>query len=212
MVGENTQYTAEAQDWQLRLEAARAYWEQGEHHRAYDHFADLMSQSEGWLLSLARQQLPLHLYSEAEDAVGQTYFNLWQMVEGGERITHVKGLLRHILHRRVIDLQRSMSSLKAQQSVDDDFWEKLDEVTPGSDATPEQQVEEQESQLLVNDLLDKLPSLERSVLVARHLDQLSVAATAKQLHLTDDQVKKRCRAAIRQLRQYLEQQDEYNER
>lgn len=208
MVGEEAKFSAEAQVWQAHIEAARNAWVQGEQQQAYNHFADLMSQSEGWLLFLARQQVPPHLFSEAEDAVGQTYFNLWQRVERGDPVIHVKGLLRRILQRRVADLKRSGASLKAQELVSDDFWEAYDEATPGSEASPEQQAEEQEAEQLVNDLLDRLPPLERAVFVARRFDRQSVAATAEQLHLTEDQVKKRCQAAIRQLRQYLEQQDE----
>lgn len=209
MVSEDAKLSAEAQSWQAQLEAARSAWNQKDFQTAQDHFLNLMSQSEAWLLYLARQQVPRHLVSEVELAVAQTYVNLWRMIERGDPIIHTKGLLRQILKRRLIDLMRSMSFQQKQQPVDDTFWEGYDEVTIDS---PEQDIEAQESEQLVNDLLARLPPVERDVFIARHLDQQSVIETAEQLKLTEDQVKKRCRAAIQQLRQYLNQQDTHHER
>lgn len=88
----------------------------------------------------------------------------------------------------------------SQSEIDDfDFSEVADpeEVTP---------YESWETRATLNPILSDLPPLERQVLVLRHYFDLNVEETAKRLKITPDQVKKRCRDAIKMAHQKAEEE------
>jgi RNA polymerase sigma factor (sigma-70 family) len=76
------------------------------------------------------------------------------------------------------------------------IWSGLRELPDVLADTPEETIVSHETAHIASNLiLDALPDEERRVLIMRHVQELSVAQTAMQLNMTEDQVKKRTRRA-----------------
>lgn len=185
--------------WQDLIERAQAAWRTGDFDQANELFAQLQERSVSWLLAIARRRLPAN---SVDDVVSETYIALWQKAETGDVIQNVKGLLGTILRRRIADEYRRQKGVVMH--ADDTFWEHYSDSMPAEEVGPEQVVEERElAAAVTNIVLDALPTPERDVLIARHVDELSVMQTAARLDITEDQVKKRTQQAVRRVRQIM---------
>ena len=155
-----------------------------------------------WLLAIARRDAPP---GRADELVARAYLDLLTLIEAGKPTTNVKGLLGTILRRRIADAYRRGAGI-ATESADDAFWERHDESAGDDDNLEEQVARRDEARGVANAILDALPSPEREVLMARHIDRLTVAETADRLGLTEDQVKKRCQSAVALARRIAKEQ------
>lgn len=194
-------FSKEAQEWQQLFEQAQAAWQAGDYDRAGDVFMELQDRSMAWLQAIARRKAPEDV---ADELVAETYLALLNKLEAGEPVQKVKGLLGTILRYRIVDEYRRRNGIAVEQA-DETFWARYAESSVEEDSNEAQIVVEQlTATSLVNTLLQELPPVERDVLIARHLDMLSVADTAVRLHMTEDQVKKRTRKAIQLAHQIIE--------
>lgn len=192
----------EAQAWQDLADRVREAWRAGEYDEAGDLFLELQERSTGWLLAIARRKAPA---DQAEELVARTYLALLEMLEADTATQNVKGLLGTILQRRIVDAYRRSAGAR-EASADNAFWERHAE-TVTDEVGPEEQTEGREAaRSVANAILDGLPSPARDVLIARHLDGLTVAETAARLGMTEDQVKKRRQEAVVMARRIVEEQ------
>ncbi len=185
-------FAREAHLWQDLIEQAQVAWRTEDFDQANELFAQLQDRSVSWLLAIARRRLPA---DSVDDVVSETYIALWQKAEAGDVIQNVKGLLGTILRRRIADEYRRQKGVVVEHA---------DDTLPAEEVDPEQVVEERElATAVTNIVLDALPTPERDVLIARHVDELSVMQTAARLGITEDQVKKRTQQAVRRVRQIM---------
>lgn len=194
-------FSKEAQEWQQLFEQAQTAWQAGAYDQADDAFKELQDRSVAWLKAIARRKAPEDV---VDDLVADTYLALVKKLNAGEPVQKVKGLLGTILRNRIADEYRRRKSV-AEEHVDEVFWTRSAD-SPNAVYNDHVEVvdEQMSSASLVNTILKELPVPERDVLIARHVDELSVAETAVQLHITEDQVKKRTRQALRLARQIIE--------
>jgi RNA polymerase sigma factor (sigma-70 family) len=190
-------FAGEAQAWQNIAEQAQRAWAEGDYDRAHDAFLALQERSVAWLLAIARREGPA---DDAAEVAAQAYVPVSRMVQSGEPIQNVKGLLGTIARRRAVDALRRKAPSVAVQRADDVFWDRYEQATPDQD-TPYEQLESRLSAPAeANTILDALPTDLREVLVARHMDELAVSEAATRLGITEDQVKKRTQAALAEAR------------
>lgn len=204
MLADGQVLPAEARRWQDLAERIGAAWRAGHFDDAGELFLQLQSLSTPWLLAIAHRK---GAASAADELVAQAHLALLEKIEGGEPIDNVKGLLCTILRRRVVDWHRRRGGMEVD-TKDDRFWEHLAASTTPFDSGPDRiaDAEEREAvQRVANTILDALPAEEREVLLARDLEELGVAETARQLGLTEDQVKKRRQRAIESARRIVEE-------
>jgi len=192
----------EAQAWQDLADRVREAWRAGDYDEAGDLFLELQGRSTGWLLAIARRKAPA---DQAEELVARTHLALLEMLEADTATQNVKGLLGTILHRRIADGYRRRAGAR-ETSADDAFWERQTEVVTDEVGTEEQTEGRETARSVANAILDALPALARDVLIARHLDGLTVAETAARLGMTEDQVKKRRQEAVIMARRIVEEQ------
>ena len=83
------------------------------------------------------------------------------------------------------------------QQLDDTQLREHEESQASEDVVETQET----ARSIANTLLDLLPEQERQVLIARHVDELSVVQVSARLGITPDQVKKRCQAGLERARQ-----------
>lgn len=190
--------------WQALVEQAQAAYREGDQRRAGYFYSDLVTLTQGWLLKIAYKKVP---QDEAEVIVVRVQSELWGSIIKPEPVTNVRGLLVTILERRITDYYRSTKNKTRrtlEQQKDPEFWNRLAETKGSSELDPAQLLEEQETHRagadIRNTLLDELSDEERAVLIARKEDNLSTADTAARLNLTEDQVKKRLRAAVKRVK------------
>ncbi len=191
--------------WQDLAERTAAAWCSGDTQLAGELFVDLQGRSTSWLLAIAHRK---GAGDAAEELVAQAYLELYQKIAGGEAVENVKGLLGTIVRRRVVDWHRRRRGVTVATG-DDDFWQRHDGTSSPFAPVPDDfaGVEQQDAaSRIVNAILDALPDDEREVLLARELDELDVAETARRLKLTEDQVKKRRQRAIASARRVAEEQ------
>lgn len=190
-------FAGEAQAWQELAEQAQRAWAEGDYDRAHDAFQALQERSVDWLLAIARREGPA---DDAAEVAAQAYVPVSRMVQSGEPIRNVKGLLGTIVRRRAVDALRRKTPSVAVQRADEAFWDRYEQATPDQD-TPYEQVESRLSAPSeANTILNALPAELREVLVARHVDELAVGEAATRLGITEDQVKKRTQAALAEAR------------
>jgi len=182
----------EAQAWQDLAERTQAALQAGEYDEAGVLFLKLRDVSFGWLLAIARYKGPT---DQADELVARAYVGLLELLQTDTPIRNVKALLSTILRRRIADAFRRGGATPAA-SADDTFWERHTDVVPDDADTVEEAVERDAARDVANTILDALPPWAREILIARHLDELSVAETAGRLGLSEDQVKKRRRDAV----------------
>jgi RNA polymerase sigma factor (sigma-70 family) len=190
-------FANEAGAWQELIEQAQAAWRAGEFDRAGDYFRQLEDKSSPWLLRIARAKAPAHY---ADEIVAETYLALLKMLMNGMPIQNVKGLLKTIIKRRIVDEYRRHGEVVEQ------YWGRYAETETLVEDEQLDQVEVRDAATrIANTILQELPPLLREVLTARIYDELSVAQTAARLGITEDQVKKRKREAIVLARQIAQE-------
>ena len=182
------------QKWQQLVDEMQACWNADDSERAKEIFNEFYNISFPLLLVIAREKAPAEM---VEDVVAEVYLEFYEMLAAHKPIHNAKGLLRRMVQLRSIDEYRRHRRLaKVTVQVDETMWSGLRELPDVLADTPEETVVSLDTAHFASNLiLDALPDEERRVLILRHVQELSVAETAMQLHMTEDQVKKRTRRA-----------------
>ncbi len=182
------------QKWQQLVDEMQACWNADDSERAKEIFNELYNISVPLLLTIARAKAPAEM---AEDVVAEAYLEFYEMLAARKPIHNAKGLLCRIVRLRGIDEYRRHRRLaKVTAQVDETVWSGLRELPDVLADTPEETIVSLDTTHFASNLiLDALSDEERRVLILRHVQVLSVAETAMQLHMTEDQVKKRTRRA-----------------
>jgi RNA polymerase sigma-70 factor, ECF subfamily len=136
--------------------------------------------------------------SLAEDVLQETFLRFFQMKDRVDETKGIPGLLRKISVNLSIDILRKRGRERPLETDED--WEN--ESTP--DAPLRLTQPEGEKPLLVRQLLDQLPSLDRIILEFRYGEQLSYQEISETLDLSVDAVAQRIRRAKEALRQEFE--------
>ena len=183
------------QKWQLLVDEMQARWNAGDSERAEELFHEFYEMSFPLLISIARAKAPIEM---AEDVVAEAYLEFYEMLAAHKPIQNAKGLLCQIVRRRSIDeYRRHQRQARVTVQVDETTWDGLCELPDVLASTPEEAVVSLDTAHFVSNLvLDALQDEERQVLILRHVQELSVAETAVQMNMTEDQVKKRTQRAI----------------
>ena len=182
------------QKWQQLVDEMQTYWNADDSERAKEIFTELVDISLPLLLTIARAKAPAEM---AEDVVAEAYLEFYELLAAQKPIHNAKGLLCQIVRRRGIDeYRRHLRLAKVTTQVDETMWSGLRELPDVLADTPEETaVSLNTAHFASNLILDALPDEERWVLILRHVQELSVAETAMQLNMTEDQVKKRTQRA-----------------
>ena len=182
------------QKWQLLVDEMQARWNADDLERAEELFHEFYEISFLLLRAIARAKAPTEM---AEDVVAEAYLEFYEMLAAHKPTHHAKGLLCQIVRRRSIDeYRRHQRQARVTTQVDETVWSGLRELPDVLADTPEETVVSLDTAHFASNLiLDALPDEERRVLILRHVQELSVAETAMQLNMTEDQVKKRTRRA-----------------
>ena len=99
--------------------------------------------------------------------------------------------------KAINDLFDANGGILFAHGFDETTWDGLCELPDVLASTPEEAVVSLDTAHFVSNLvLDALQDEERQVLILRHVQELSVAETAVQMNMTEDQVKKRTQRAI----------------
>jgi len=183
------------QKWQQLVDEMQARWNADDLERAEELFNEFYEISFLLLLKIAHAKAPTEM---AEDVVAEAYLEFYEMLAAHKPIHHAKGLLCQIVRRRSIDeYRRHQRQARVTAQVDETMWSGLRELPDVLADTPEETVVSLDTAHFASNLiLDALPDEERRVLILRHVQELSVAETAVQLNMTEDQVKKRTRRAL----------------
>ncbi len=183
------------QKWQQLVDEMQTYWNADDSERAKDIFTELVDISLPLLLTIARAKAPAEM---AEDVVAEAYLEFYEMLAAHKPIHNAKGLLCQIVrHRSIDEYRRHQRQARVTAQVDETMWSGLRELPDVLADTPEETVVSLDTaHFASNFILDVLPDEERRVLILRHVQELSVAETAMQLNMTEDQVKKRTRRAL----------------
>lgn len=179
--------------WQHLVDEAQLAWLGEEFLAADQYFAQFIQCTTPWLKKIAYSGLPVE---ECDEVVAETYVQFWSIVATGGAIVNAKGLIGTILRRRIVDFHRQNKSagMVKRRQAEMSFFNReaarlaLEADDPGKigENVPE----------VKNFILDILPRNECEVLIARHVDHLSVKDTATRLGLSIDQVKKLTRKAV----------------
>jgi RNA polymerase sigma factor (sigma-70 family) len=190
-------FANEARAWQELIQQAQASWNAGEFDRAGEYFRQLEDKSSPWLLRIARAKAPAYYVDEA---VAETHLALLKMLMNDTPIQNVKGLLKTIIKRRIVDEYRRHGEVVEQ------YWGRYAETETLAEDEQLDQVEVRDTATrMANTILQELPPPLREILIARIYDELSVAQTAAHLGITEDQVKKRKRDALELARQIAQE-------
>lgn len=183
------------QKWQLLVDEMQARWNADNAEEAEELFHEFYDMSFPLLIAIARAKAPTEM---AEDVVAEAYLEFYEMLAAHKPIHNAKGLLCQIVRRRSIDeYRRYQRQARVTAQVDETTWDGLRELPDVLASTPEEAVVSLDTAHFVSNLvLDALQDEERQVLILRHVQELSVAGTAAQMNMTEDQVKKRTRRAI----------------
>jgi RNA polymerase sigma-70 factor (ECF subfamily) len=183
------------QKWQLLVDEMQARWNADDSERAEELFYEFYEMSFPLLITIARAKAPIEM---AEDVVAEAYLEFYEMLAAHKPIRNAKGLLCQIARRRSIDEYRRYERRKrVTAQVDETMWSGLRELPDVLADTPEETVVSLDTAHFASNLiLDALPDEERRVLILRHVQELSVSETARQLNMTEDQVKKRTQRAL----------------
>jgi RNA polymerase sigma factor (sigma-70 family) len=182
------------QKWQQLVDEMQARWNADDSEGAKAIFNEFYEISFPLLLVIAQEKAPAEM---VEDVVAEAYLEFYEMLAAHKPIHHAKGLLRRIVKRRSIDeYRRHQRQARVTAQVDETMWSGLRELPDVLADTPEETVVSLNTAHFTSNLiLDALLDEERRVLILRHVQELSVAETAMQLNMTEDQVKKRTRRA-----------------
>ncbi len=182
------------QKWQQLVDEMQASWNADDFERAEEIFTEFYELSFPLLLVIARTKAPAEM---AEDVVAEAYLEFCELLAAHKPIHNAKALLCQIVRFRGIDGYRRHRQLaKFTTQVDETIWSSLRELPDVLADTPEETIVSLDTAHFASNLiLDELPDEERRVLIMRHVQELSVAQTAMQLNMTEDQVKKRTRRA-----------------
>lgn len=194
MVNEEHMFEGQGITWQRLFDQAQAALMAGDYDLAGDYFWQLEQQTTPLLLSIAgRQASP----SQAEDIVAGAHLQLYRSMSEGKVITNVGGLLRRIVQRRAIDEVRRASN-KHEYPADDDFWARYAEAgAVVTDDVEDDVINRLAANGIVNPILDELPPELRLVLFARHGLDMPISEVMARFGLTEDQVKKRTKEALK---------------
>jgi RNA polymerase sigma factor (sigma-70 family) len=178
-------------------DAMCAALQRGAYEQALDLFGRLEDLTKPLLIRIALEEGPAE---EIDELVADTYIGLFRHVESGKPIGNVKALLRTILKRRIVDAFRRRDGVTLV-SADALSGGGAAALPDALEIHPQADVDDAETVTQIkNTILDALPSLEREVLMARYLHELTVPQTAARLGLTADQVKKYTQRALQQAR------------
>ncbi len=186
--------------WQKLVEQVQQAWQEGDLYYAGELFDDLQQLSTPYLMAIAIRKGP---QQHAEEYVAQTYLALLELIEKGEPIENVKGLLSTIVRRRIVDGYRQGNGVPV------DSWDEAQislgdqEAEIGWDDAIERQTA---AKTLTNTILDALSVPEKDVLITRYIKERTVPQTAIALQMSEDKVKKTCQEALKRAQQIVEEQ------
>ena len=129
---------------------------------------------------------------DVEDVFADVMADFFLYIEKGTPVPYVRGLLNQIGRRRIADYHRAREGAPPSTEFDHETHEHA----RISDTFDDERIGE----VIVNEILEELPSDLHDVAVARFVLDLSVKDTAAELDLTVDVVKKRSQQARDQLR------------
>lgn len=159
------------------------------------------------LLGIANQILRNH--ADAEEAVSDAYFKVWQNLDKFEGLSEVDTikLLTVIAKNSARDRQRKNNAKKNQKDSlvyeEDDILKEFD--IPDMDSNPEFLTITQERVEKVTEYIDALPEPDHTIFILKFKFRQQSSEIAKQLGMTRSQVDNRVSRARVQLREDLKE-------
>jgi RNA polymerase sigma-70 factor (ECF subfamily) len=142
--------------------------------------------------------------ADVEDVMQQTYINAFtHLHQFEERSQFSTWLIRIALHEafgRRKKMRLSASRTQLHSSIEDDRGEAMETLT-SPEADPERQAYAQELHRVLEQAVDRLPEIYRTVFILRDIEGLSTSETGEGLGLGDEAVKTRLHRARAMIRQ-----------
>lgn len=139
---------------------------------------------------------------EARDAVQDLYLKLWDMREQLDSIGNPKAYGLHLLRNRCIDRIRSRT--RHRQTA-------LDELSAGTEESPEEGLGRREEILLLRKAMEKLPEKQKKLLEMRVFQEMEYARISELTGLSQVNVRVSLTLARKNLRNEMEKARRYEE-
>jgi len=178
--------------------------------------ADWLVRYQPWLKLLARLEIDSRFLGKfsASDAVQQTMMEAWRGQDAfrghteAERQAWLRGILAHQLahlarHYAGTKKRNVSRELSIDQSVAQSA-QRLQNMLVDQQTSPSAAVAEQEQQVKLAELLDRLPPDYREVIILRNLEDLPHSEIAERMNRSEGAVRMLWLRALAQLRQELE--------
>lgn len=146
--------------------------------------------------------------SERERAVELTqevYLRVWKYLQKGETIDSPRSFMYRILNNLIVDEYRKRKSVSLDALMENDENESMLEGEMLRDPIDEMEnaVTRYDSKRAV-ELIAKLPEPYNAVLIARYIDDMSLAEIAKAMHESENAISVRIHRALKKLKVLLE--------
>jgi len=183
---------------------------------------DWLVRYEPWLKLLARLEIDSRLYGKfsPSDAVQQTMLEAWRAMDAfrgrteGERQAWLRAILvhqlAHLARRYAGTQKRSVGrEISIEHSVAQSA-QRLENMLVDQGTSPSGIVSEQEQQVKLASLLDRLPADYREVIILRNLEDLPHSEIAVRMNRSEGAVRMLWIRALAMLRQELNENDRSN--
>lgn len=139
--------------------------------------------------------------TEAEDVVQETLIRIWNHRDDWEQIESLEGYSLTICRRLALDEVKKASHGNVPLDVDRDA--DIDDNTPHGLVVAEERRE------MVRRQIDRLPEMQRSIMLLRHIEGKSYHEIAEILKLSESQVKVYLHRARQRMKEQIIQTKEY---
>lgn len=133
----------------------------------------------------------------AEDVVQETWLRAWRHVDRLEDMTSVRAWLKRVAHNVAIDQHRNRRARPAEVELSEPVLETQNAIPAPS--------EEVETRMVVDAILDRLPTGHRHALVQVYFADRTATSAAANLGIPVGTVKSRVHKALRTLRDRIPQ-------
>ena len=168
-------------------------------------FQELVGRHEGKLLRVAQRFV--HNQHDAQDVIQDVLVATWRKLAAFEDRAQIGSWLYRVtvnaslMHLRVRKRKPACVNISPTSGSADSF--DLDSNS-GFKLRPDEELESREMQRVIQNAVDKLPMMLRSVFLAREIQGYSTRQTAESLGLSEASVKTRLHRARRVLREKIE--------
>lgn len=181
-----------------RLNDAIEQLRQGQEHG----FRILYDHTHNYVLMQARSILKNQ--SDANDLVQEVYINAYRSIDSLQDNEKIYAWLGGIAFRQATKLLRKEKDFPVGE--EEAVWDTLVELDP--DVQPEQAMDKKASAQILAEMIEELPPLQKSALLAYYYDEMSVGEIASAFSCSEGTIKSRLNYARKSLKEAIQRKEE----